>query len=645
VTGSPDGDTGVYLWNMWVFRHETLIERGPAYFTSAVFSLGPPVNLSLHNYTLFANLLALPLQGIMGLVSAFNLVYLFLAVLNAYTMYLLARHVCRARLEAWLAGLLFGFSAFLTARGTAHFSLVAAAPLPLFTLFLLKAGETGKRRYAVGAGLALAWAGYCDPYLAVFCLLLGLAFLATSTFQIRRASQPGGRLANRLVTVLIIGLAALVAWIKISGGGQARVLGFDLRYHTFYNPVFFLTLALLARLVLWWRPRLQLKKGVAFGGGSRLVLWGVAAATLALAPSLLALSQQVSEDRFLSPPVYWRSSPRGVDAVNYLMPNPNHRVFGSPFRSWLTRERADGFAENVAAISFVALAVLGIARWRWQWKPPVFWVFLALFFCLLSLGPFVTVGGLNTYVPTPWALLRFVPGVGLVRSPSRFAIVVMMAIAALFSLALTRMAREYPQRRGLVLALVGGVLLLELAPLPRPLYSASVPSFCQTIARDPRPIRVLELPTGARDGTSSAGNFSPSALFHQTVHGKHLLGGYLSRVSPKRVKAYREMPVMDALFTLSEGRALTPRQLRRAWGRRERFLDRSRLGYVIVNRRQASWELERFAIEILDLVPIEEEGDYALYAPAASLRELRESSPPSESAADRSLPVPSGDAR
>ena len=39
-------------------------------------------------------------------------------------------------------------------------------------------------------------------------------------------------------------------------------------------------------------------------------------------------------------------------------------------------------------------------------------------FGLLALGPFVHVAGINTYVPGPWALLRYVPLIGLVHTPA-----------------------------------------------------------------------------------------------------------------------------------------------------------------------------------------------------------------------------------
>ena len=133
LTGSPEGDTGVYVWNQWVFRHEILANARSPYFTDRIFSLTDGANLSLHNYTTLANLLALPLVGVLGVVATFNVIYLLLTVLTAYAMFLLARMLTAgADIEAWLAGVLFAWSPMLVTRGGGHFSLVAVASLPLF---------------------------------------------------------------------------------------------------------------------------------------------------------------------------------------------------------------------------------------------------------------------------------------------------------------------------------------------------------------------------------------------------------------------------------------------------------------------------------------------------------------------------------
>src|SRR5918995_2444256 len=153
LTGSVDSDTAVYVWNQWVFQHELVENRSLPYFTGKIFSLTPKANLSLHNYTTFANLLALPLIPRLGVVAAFNVVFLTLTVLTAYAMFLLARDLTKgAEAESWLAGLLLAWCPVLVTRGAGHFSLVAAAPLPIFLLLLLRTTEHQRIRDALALG-------------------------------------------------------------------------------------------------------------------------------------------------------------------------------------------------------------------------------------------------------------------------------------------------------------------------------------------------------------------------------------------------------------------------------------------------------------------------------------------------------------
>src|SRR3712207_6835987 len=68
LPGSPGGDTGVYVWNLWLFRHEIVAHGHFPFFTREILAATPPVPLALHNYTTFANVLAFPLLPPLGTV-------------------------------------------------------------------------------------------------------------------------------------------------------------------------------------------------------------------------------------------------------------------------------------------------------------------------------------------------------------------------------------------------------------------------------------------------------------------------------------------------------------------------------------------------------------------------------------------------
>src|SRR5690349_12918235 len=120
LTGDPGGDTGVYVWNQWVFHEELMTGHNPM-ATGKILSLTSRVDLTQHNYTPFLNVLALPLIPLIGVIASFNSVFLIVCVLNALAMYGLARRATGAsRVEAWLAGLVFAWSPLMIARTTGH---------------------------------------------------------------------------------------------------------------------------------------------------------------------------------------------------------------------------------------------------------------------------------------------------------------------------------------------------------------------------------------------------------------------------------------------------------------------------------------------------------------------------------------------
>jgi hypothetical protein len=613
-TGDPGGDTGVYVWNQWVFHHEMLVDRHNPLTTDQVLSLTERVDLSQHNYTAFLNLLALPLIPLIGVVAAFNTVFLIASILTALATYALVRRVTPAtRPEAWLAGLLFAWSPVLIARGTGHFSLVAAAPLPAFLLFLIDADRTRRLRCASLAGLCMAWAAFCDVYYAVHCLMIAIGYVALRVVHISRSQVPARRSWRWTLDFLIVAVLGLVVGLLFGRGGRLEVFGVPVSIRGLYTPMLLLSALVVGRVLLAVRPHVSVTDWIPSRPMARVVAVGVLACAGPLTPVIYGLGQRIVEGRFVNPPIFWRSSPRGVDLFGLFEPNPSHPMVRA-VRDAQTAN-ATAFVDYTAALSLVALAVVAVAAWRAGYRPRAGWIWLTAGFATLSLGPFLHVAGVNTLVPLPWALLRYVPIVGAARSPARFAVVAALGLAVLFAGALAALGQRHPRRRAWITALAGAVLVFELLPAPRTLYSAEVPSIYHRIAADPRPVRVLQLPFGVRDGVSSAGNFSSRYLYFQTVHGKPLIGGYLSRISKKRLDDVRAQPTLDALLMLSEGRPLAPEHADRIRARAPLFLARSDVGYVVINHARAPKVLVDFVLDAWRLEEIERNDARVLYRP------------------------------
>lgn len=613
-TGDPGGDTGVYVWNQWVFWHGAAVEHRNPLTTDLILSMtGRPVDLSQHNYTLFANLLAAPLLPLFGIVTTFNLTLLALPVLTAWCTFVLARRVTGgATVESWIAGLAFAWSPALVARTTGHFSLVAAAPLAAFLWALHRVDRTRRVRDAVLAGLAVAWAAACDPYFAVFCVDIAALYVLARVLHVRWVPAAHRGPGVWLINLGIALTAGLVVGLLAGRGGRLEVLGVPVSVRGLYAPVLLLTILVAVRVLAAVRPRLEHIEwprpetiGVAMAGAL--------SGAVALSPTLLAAARRMVDGSWVVPPTLWRSSPRGIDLLTLLGPNPAHPLWRSLAGDWQHAAPTD-FVEFSAGVGLVTLVVVAVALWRTNWRPTT-WLLAFATFALLALGPFIHVGGVNVYVPGPWALLRYVPIVNLTRMPGRFAILASLLLCVMLALALQALGRRWPARRRLVVVAVATLVMLELFPAPRPLYSAEIPAVYDMVRDDPRPVRLLELPFGVRDGVTSEGDFSARYQYHQTWHGKRLIGGYLSRVSRRRFREISTQPVLRALQRLSEGTPLSAEERAAADAAAERFMQRAQIGWVMIHPSRTPPALERFAVEFFDLERVAADDDAVLYRP------------------------------
>jgi hypothetical protein len=613
LPGPVGGDTGVYVWNLWLFRHEILVHHRLPYFTTEILSLTAPADLSLHNYTVFDDLLAFPLMPFVGPVAAYNLVYLIATVLAASAMFFLALRFCRSTPAAWLAGLLFAWSPALVARGEAHLSLVNAAALPAFVLAFDRWWRSGRATDACLSGLVVAWAVMSDPYYGVYCVILAAALIAARCVHVsRRPPHPNLQRSKRALTLAIVVVASVIIAILATGGLELRLVGLDVKAFTLYTPVLVLTVLCAWMAVLILRPRLSFVRALDLRRAAAGFASAALGCALPLLPFFIALRARVSDGGRFHAPILWRSSPPGVDLLALFSPNPNSVLFRGWLRPWIERQPG-GFSENVAALTLVGVATVAFAIWRYRFRPSKIWLSMTMFFAVLALGPFIHVAGANTFIPGPWALLRYVPLAASARMPARFAAPMMMALAVVFSESVAYIARQHPSRRMLVFGAIGAALVIELAPVPRPLYDARVPSIYKVIADDPRAIRIMELPLGFRDGESSYGNFSASSQFYQTFHEKRLIGGYLSRISRRELERQFRFPVVRTITSLSEGSDPTSRQREILLAAGRRFAARARLGYVVIDRERTSASLRDLVIEAFGLAKIGEDGSYELY--------------------------------
>ena len=610
MVGFPSGDAGVYVWNLWVFRHEIVQHHRLPFLTSEILALNQSVPLSLHNYTTFANLIAFPLIPYLGVLRTFNVLVIASGVMSGYAMYCYARSRTGDAVSAWVGGLLFGFSPFMSARAAEHFSLTLAAPLPVFGCLMYRLYNHPSLKVACAAGATVAWAFLSDAYFAVYCLLIASFTALYSVVTVERRDVSVSRAWPRmLVNLAIICVAGLIVGMVIRGGGRMDVMGVRVSFNRLYTPVLILTALVGIRAWLSIRTRLDNLIQISRYAPATVVAGLVCVALLT--PVLSATDSPFSERNWISPGVQWRNSAPGVDLLAFFAPNPLHPLFGRWTFDWFSSLDA-GFHENVASVPWIALlTIAGVALWT-RTRPDKGWTTFTGVFALLALGPFIAVATYLTYIPTPWAILRYLPIIGAARMPTRLTILVMLGVSMLLAMAVKEL-RTRSRRPWLVTSAVAALLMFELLPAPRTLNAAVVPKAYRIIAEDPRPVRILTLPFGLKDGLSSRGKYSAASQFYQTLHEKRLVGGYLSRLPHDSIARYRGNSTLRVLMRLSEGTDVDDDLYARAFARAERTMDRLQIGYVVLDLNQCSPELIAFAKRAFHLSPVSSDEGLELY--------------------------------
>ncbi|HXW55603.1 MAG TPA: hypothetical protein VEJ67_07655 [Candidatus Cybelea sp.] len=177
LLGYP-GDNFQHAWFLWHFARA--ITRGHNPFYTRLIFYPDRVNLSWSTTDPLAGFLALPLSLTVGPAAAYNLSLILQLVLSAFFARLLCLRISANEKAAFIGGIVFGFSPFLTAHALGHLSLVTAFPIPLFALLLDKIfterDASGKRGILLGVALLLASLAHYNY--VVLCLLLAFFWLA-----------------------------------------------------------------------------------------------------------------------------------------------------------------------------------------------------------------------------------------------------------------------------------------------------------------------------------------------------------------------------------------------------------------------------------------------------------------------------------
>ena len=595
IPGAGAGDNVLFVWNVWWTRYAVLHGLNPL---SSSFLLHPfGADLTLHTHTLLP---ALAVSFVGNPVLAQNILVFAHLFLNFGCAYALAMRETRDRSAAVIAGLVFGWSPYVSAHLNGHFNLIAAWVLPLAALVALRARDRPTTGRCLLLGAVLGAIAYVDYYYFVYAVLLALLLTIQPALRLRRTGDVRPtivRVASSIVLVIGgLGLSAAL-FVAVTGGGVWRVGGAAISMLSAWNPLALMWLCALAWLLLRYGPGWRVSVSLAAVPGlRRVVVGGLAGAAVAVAPIALRAVRLVASGDYVSQAYTWRSAPAGVDLVTLVGGNPYSLVYGH----WVSRlyEAAGvNLIEHVAWLG-PAVIVLVIFGLRARTRQP--WLLLLIVFSIWALGPFVEVAGRATPFSLPAVIVRWIPVVANARIPARAIVVVYLACAMLAALGVQRLLAG--GRRTLAAALVA-LLVIDYAAAPPPVVQLGRPAVLDALLRDPGAGAVLEVPMGLRDGFGETGMLDPNAMWLQTIHERPIAGGFVARLPRDAAARYLRQPALAPLLERSPDPIGEDTGALTALGFR----------YLLVSRALASEGAQASIRRVQSISLVAEDADYTLY--------------------------------
>lgn len=195
-------------------------------------------------------------------------------------------------------------------------------------------------------------------------------------------------------------------------------------------------------------------------------------------------------------------------------------------------------AENSNYIGYVVLVLSIFALIKC--RDARFWGIVALFAFIMALGPYLRVMGKQyRLVPLPYHLLhRYVPIFSFTGVPERFDIMIKFSLAIMVGYAVSWVYNRLGgvRIRYVFAVLVSVLIIMEYLAVPFVQNRVEVSQFYREMARDEEVYGVMDIPSGA------------VTLYLATIHGKPLVGGYVSRPSQEALDFLKETPVIKDLM-------------------------------------------------------------------------------------------------
>ena len=548
VTG--DGiDAPPLTWNLWWVKYALVdLGRNPLQCDYLFYPIG--INLAFYTLTVLNGMLSIPLQSVIGLIAANNVVLLSSFALGGWGTFLLSEHLLVSTgvhqnthapkkpgnagqtgtglrvtwgiyFASFVGGLVYAFASsklFFAALG--QFNIASSQWVPFYVLFLFKCREKPQSfTMPVLLALFLLLQTWAEMTYASFLILFTLLFLAYHFLSSKGARALYGSFRSMLIAAVIF-------------------------------------MAGISPLLLTMLPELS-AEGDFFVEGTGF------AETFSSDPLGLIIPTQLHP--FLG---------RLVDYSNFPHDKGQHLFLG-----YVT----------------LAVALCGLIR-SLRYGAVRFWGFVTLFFLVLAFGPDLRFNGVSLGVPLLFGLLQRIPFFNGNRYPGRISVMVVLGLAVLAAFGAFCLIRYASSQRlakkyvSLVPISLAGLIAFEHLSVPLPLVELRVPDVYYQIAQDREDVTLLDIPVAWRNGFRVTGTMDPVIMFEQfaqTIHHKRVLAGNTSRNPEYKFQYFTELPVINSIIALETGHSLPAGQVQEDAAQAASLLRFFNVRYIVVHPEQA----------------------------------------------------------
>ena len=170
-----------------------------------------------------------------------------------------------------------------------------------------------------------------------------------------------------------------------------------------------------------------------------------------------------------------------------------------------------------------------------KFKNTMVWLSIGIIFAMLSLGPFVKIGGVITNIPGPYLIYHFIPILNLIREPGRFDVMFSLCLAILAAFGLKSLLSKVNsvKKKIIYTAIISSIILLECAGIPlassftNTFYTNTAIPKAYSLINHTINSSVLFLPSAPDQSYLSA-----IGMYYQTDFNMPIIGGYTTRSTP-----------------------------------------------------------------------------------------------------------------